>query len=107
MSNIQIFNYNSVEVRTIQKDGEPWFVLKDVCNVLHIGNSRDVVARLDQDEKGVGQIDTLGGKQEMTIINESGLCNKERMLRFGTSFPCMGVAEKQGAPFSLSGSEIL
>ena len=75
MSNIQVFNYNSVEVRTIQNDGEPWFVLKDVCNVLHIGNSRDVVARLDQDEKGVGQIDTLGGKQEMTIINESGLYN--------------------------------
>ena len=75
MNDIQIFNYNSVEVRTIQKDGEPWFVLKDVCNVLHIGNSRDVVARLDQDEKGVGQIDTLGGKQEMTIINESGLYN--------------------------------
>ena len=75
MSNIQIFNYNSVEVRTIQNDGEPWFVLKDVCNVLHIGNSRDVVARLDQDEKGVGQIETLGGKQEMTIINESGLYN--------------------------------
>ena len=75
MSEIQIFNYNSVEVRTIQNDGEPWFVLKDVCNVLHIGNSRDVVARLDQDEKGVGQIDTLGGKQEMTIINESGLYN--------------------------------
>ena len=59
MNDIQIFNYNSVEVRTIQNDGEPWFVLKDVCNVLHIGNSRDVVARLDQDEKGVGQIDTL------------------------------------------------
>ena len=75
MSEIRIFNYNSVEVRTIQKDGEPWFVLKDVCNVLHIGNSRDVVARLDKDEKGVGQIDTLGGKQEMTIINESGLYN--------------------------------
>ena len=75
MNEIQIFNYNSVEVRTIQKDGEPWFVMKDVCNVLHIGNSRDVVARLDQDEKGVGQIDTLGGKQEMTIINESGLYN--------------------------------
>ena len=75
MSEIRIFNYNSVEVRTIQNDGEPWFVLTDVCNVLHIGNSRDVVARLDHDEKGVGQIDTLGGKQEMTIINESGLYN--------------------------------
>ena len=99
MSNIQIFNYNSVEVRTIQNDGEPWFVLKDVCNVLHIGNSRDVVARLDQDEKGVGQIDTLGGKQEMTIINESGPCNKERMLRFGTSF-LWGSGKTGGTLFS-------
>lgn len=81
MNDIQIFEYKPTnvpfpcEVRTIQKEGDPWFVLKDVCNVLNIGNSRDVVARLDQDEKGVGQIDTLGGKQEMTIINESGLYN--------------------------------
>ncbi len=75
MSNIQIFNYNSVEVRTIQNDGEPWFVLKDVCQVLGMNNSRMVADRLDADEKGVGQSDTLGGKQEMTIINESGLYN--------------------------------
>ncbi len=75
MSEIQIFNYNSSEVRTIQKDGEPWFVLKDVCSILGIGNSRMAADRLDPDEKGVSQIDTLGGKQEMTIINESGLYN--------------------------------
>jgi anti-repressor protein len=48
-------------------------VLKDVCDVLEIGNSRDVSARLDDDEKGVGIIDTLGGKQELTVISESGL----------------------------------
>lgn len=72
---IQIFNYNDREVRTVQKDGEPWFVLKDVCGILSIGNVADVYARLDTDEKGVGQIDTLGGRQNMSIINESGLYN--------------------------------
>lgn len=56
-------------------DGEPWFVLKDVCRVLEIGNSRMIANRLDADEKGVSQIDTLGGKQETTVINESGLYN--------------------------------
>ena len=75
MNEIQIFSYNSIEVRTIQKDGEPWFVLKDVCQVLGMHNSRMVADRLDADEKGVSQIDTLGGKQEMTIISESGLYN--------------------------------
>ncbi len=74
-NDIQIFNYNDHEVRTVQKDGEPWFVLKDVCGILSIGNVADVYARLDTDEKGVGQIDTLGGRQNMSIINESGLYN--------------------------------
>lgn len=75
MNEIQIFNYNSHEIRTVQIDGEPWFILKDVCNILHIGNAADVYNRLDDDEKGVGQIDTLGGCQKMNIINESGLYN--------------------------------
>ena len=75
MSELQIFNYDGNEVRTIQIDGEPWWVLKDVCTVLSIGNARDVFGRLDDDEKGVDQIDTLGGKQYMQIVNESGLYN--------------------------------
>lgn len=75
MRNLQIFNYNGNEVRTIRKDGEPWWVLKDVCAVLGIGNVTDVFGRLDDDEKGVGQIETLGGAQKMNIINESGLYN--------------------------------
>ncbi len=75
MNEIQVFNYNSKQVRTIQRDGEPWFVLKDVCDVLRMSNSRMAAERLDPDEKGVSQIDTLGGKQEMTVINESGLYN--------------------------------
>lgn len=72
---IQVFNYNDREVRTVQKDGELWSVLKDVCAILGIGNNRMASDRLDADEKGVSQIDTLGGKQEMTVINESGLYN--------------------------------
>lgn len=53
--------------------GEPWFVLKDVCNILNINNASDVYNRLDDDEKGVAQIDTLGGRQKMSTVNESGL----------------------------------
>lgn len=60
-------------VRVVQVDGEPWFVAADVCRALEISNSRDAVARLDDDEKGVGSTDTLGGKQGMQIINEPGL----------------------------------
>ena len=70
---IQIFNYNDREVRTVQKDGEPWFVLKDVCEVLGLGSPHKVADRLEPDEKGRNQIPTLGGNQETWVINESGL----------------------------------
>ena len=70
---MQIFNYGDIPVRTTLRDGAPWWVLADVCQVLRIKNSRDAANRLDPDEKGVGQIDTPGGSQQMTIINESGL----------------------------------
>ena len=76
MNDIQIFNYNSVEVRTIQNDGEPWFVLRDVCNVLGLGTPARVAERLDTDEVSQTHItDSMGRQQEMTIINESGLYN--------------------------------
>lgn len=75
MNEMQTFVYSGAEVRTVRKDGTPWFVLKDVCGVLGVGNVSDVYARLDTDEKGVGQIDTLGGRQSMNIISESGLYN--------------------------------
>lgn len=76
MNKIQIFNYNSSEVRTIQKEGEPWFVLKDVCEVLGMSNSRMVAERLDGDEVSRTYItDSLGRQQHTTIINESGLYN--------------------------------
>lgn len=74
MKQLQVFNFNSNEVRTVQKDGQPWFVLSDVCKVLEIGNPSDVKARL---EDGVvsteGILDALGRTQQATIINEDGL----------------------------------
>lgn len=73
MNDLKIFNYNGKEVRTIERNGEPWWVLKDVCEVFGDTNYRRVSGRLDEYEKGVSQIDTPGGSQNMTIVNESGL----------------------------------
>jgi addiction module RelE/StbE family toxin len=64
------------EVRTLERNGEPWFVAKDVCDILDIQNRHDALAKqLDDDEKGVEKIYSLGGKQDTNIINESGLYN--------------------------------
>lgn len=60
-------------IRTTTINGEPWFVAVDVCKALDLNNNRMAIERLDVDEKGVSSIDTPGGKQELTIINEPGL----------------------------------
>lgn len=60
-------------VRSMVIKGEPWFVAKDVCDILGLAFGRSSVQLLDDDEKGVHSMDTPGGKQEMTTINESGL----------------------------------
>lgn len=74
MSNIQIFNYQSNEVRTVEMGGEPWFVLKDVCGVLDIADHKVVARRLDEDEVCQTPLtDSMGRQQSTTIINESGL----------------------------------
>jgi anti-repressor protein len=72
---LQVFSYDGNEIRTVQKGDETWWVLKDVCDVLELSNSRMVSDRLDDDEKGVSIVDTLGGKQELTVISECGLYN--------------------------------
>ena len=70
---VQVWNYESSEIRTVQINGEPWFVLSDVCKVLELSSPHKVAERLDGDEKGRNQIPTLGGVQEMAVVNESGL----------------------------------
>ena len=75
MRELSIFDYKGKQVRTIQKDGETWWVLKDVCGILGISKYRDTASRLDEDERGSVRVDTPGGEQEMTVVNESGLYN--------------------------------
>lgn len=74
MNDMQVFTNNMFgQVRVVQRDGEPWFVAADVCKALEIGNSRQAIVRLDDDEKGVISTDTLGGQQQANIVNEPGL----------------------------------
>ena len=75
MNKIQIFNNEEFgNIRTVNIDGEPWFVGKDVAEALGYSNSRKALAdHVHDDDKGVTKCDTLGGKQDLTVINESGL----------------------------------
>lgn len=76
MSDIQVFTYQSNEVRTVELDGEAWFVLKDVCQILSLSTPARVAERLDSDEVSLTHlIDSIGRQQETTVINESGLYN--------------------------------
>jgi anti-repressor protein len=76
MSNqLQIFNNPAFgEVRTTTVNDQPYFVGKDVATILGYSNPRDAIAKhIDDEDKGVAKCDTLGGTQELTVINESGL----------------------------------
>lgn len=73
MSALACFDFDGSALRVMDRAGEPWFVAADVCRVLSLDNNRQAVANLDADEKGVIINDTLGGKQNVSIISESGL----------------------------------
>lgn len=75
MSNIQIFNNPEFgEIRTIEQNGEPWFVGKDVAQALGYADPRSAISKkVDVLDRGVAKMATPSGEQEMTIINESGL----------------------------------
>lgn len=75
MNEIQIFKNEDIgAIRTIDINGEPWFIGKDVTDILGYANSRKAIGdHVDDEDKGVTKCDTLGGVQELAIINESGL----------------------------------
>lgn len=75
MNNLQIFDSPDFgQIRTIQQNGEPWFVGKDVAEILGYSNTKDAIAKHVDDEDKLGaQIATSGQNRNMTIINESGL----------------------------------
>ena len=73
-NNIVAFKYEEQQVRTIEKNGEPWFVGKDVAAILGYSDTADAVKKhVDPEDKGVGEMPTPGGKQRIMLINESGL----------------------------------
>lgn len=69
-----LFQFENSPVRAVvDAQGTPWFVANDVCRALGIKNSRQAVARLEHTQKGVISSDTLGGRQSVTAVDESGL----------------------------------
>ena len=73
-----ISNFTGIEelqgVRSFtDEQGNPWFVLADICRILEIGNPWNVFARLESWQKGLCSMETLGGPQQMNVINEAGL----------------------------------
>lgn len=75
---LQVFSYEGNEIRTVQKDDETWWVLKDVCDILELSNPSMIAERLDDDEKvKVDPKQYLGSRsnEPITIISESGLYN--------------------------------
>jgi len=73
MQELQVFKNNGFEIRVVGDSENPLFVAKDVCNALGLTNVSDSLSKLDDDEKGIEIIDTLGGSQKMSVITESGL----------------------------------
>lgn len=74
MEKQQIFKFEEQQVRTLSVNNEPYFVGKDVAEILGYSNTRGALSKhVDDEDKGVAKCDTLGGIQELTVINESGL----------------------------------
>ncbi len=74
---LKVFTFNPtnqpIRIEMIEK--EPYFVANNLCGALGISNSRDAISRLDDDERRVSALPTPSGKQEMNLVNESGLYN--------------------------------
>lgn len=75
MNAIEVFDFPTTgqSVRTPLVNGEPWFVARDVCDVLGIGQTGDALRTLEDDERGMATIHTPGGPQQMAIVSEAGL----------------------------------
>jgi prophage antirepressor-like protein len=67
------FNGGEYNIPVLEIGGEPWFVAKGVCKLLKIQNVSQAVARLDDDEKTMATVYTLGGNQKVCLVSESGL----------------------------------
>ena len=75
MNELKIFeNKEFGQIRTVQLNNETYFIGKDIAEALGYSNARDAISRhVHEEDKGVAKCDTLGGKQDLAVINESGL----------------------------------
>lgn len=75
MNDLKIFSSEEFgEVRILMIGGEPWIVGRDAAEALGYSNPRDAIAaHVEEEDKGVAKCDTLGGRQDVVVINESGL----------------------------------
>ncbi|MFD2870348.1 phage antirepressor [Kurthia populi] len=91
MNQLEIYEFENNQVRTVLINDEPFFVAKDVAETLGYTNSRKAVQdHVDEEDKGVTKCDTLGGKQTFTVINESGIY----ALIFGSKLPTAKVFKR-------------
>ena len=74
---LQIFNYKNSQIRTVEQDGQVWFVAKDVCDILELTNAREAIKSLDDDERSSVRItdgtSPKGGNPNVNLIAESGV----------------------------------
>lgn len=68
-----VFSFNSLDVRVVDRDGEPWFVAADVCAALSVGNPSEALKRLDADERTLISIEGASNGLPVNAVNESGL----------------------------------
>ena len=74
MNELQVFNFDELPVRTVEIDNDPYFVGKDVADILGYSNSRKaLIDHVDEEDKLTSQIVTAGQRRNQTLINESGL----------------------------------
>lgn len=118
MNALDLFRYNDNEVRVTVVDGEPWFVLADICSVLHLTNPSMVAGRVRDDALSVAEvIDSMGRTQTARTVSESGLYSvifmsrKEEALAFQDwvtrdVLPAIRKTGSYGAPAALSFEEM-
>jgi len=113
MNDITVFEFKANPVRTVLIENEPWFVAKDVCFVLGLSKYRDAIMRLSSSQRASILVDTPGGKQEMSAVNEAGLyklmfaSNKSDAIQFAdwVTSDVLPAIRKTGS-YSLNSTEI-
>lgn len=72
-NDLQTWRYSGSVIRTVTKDGEPWFVAKDLSDLLQFRDAANALRSLEDSERGTHVVSTLGGDQLMTVVSESGM----------------------------------